>query len=153
MGGSRSAVGGIPSPPSDVFGLLTDIDRLPEWNSIIVEVVERPEALSPGAKWVVRLKAMGNSWASRSTIEEHDPRGHVFAYRSSTDDGNPSYTRWRWAVEPAADGESRVTVSWESHPQTFWRRVLLARVRDRQLRREVPGSIDALAHALREPTV
>jgi uncharacterized protein YndB with AHSA1/START domain len=136
-----------------VFGLLTDIERLPEWNSIIVKVVERPEALSPGAEWVVQLKAMGSNWASRSRIEEYDPRHHVFAYRSCTDDGNPSYARWRWAVEPVADGGSRVKVRWELHPQTFWRRALLARVRNRQLRREVPGSIDALAHALRETII
>ncbi len=152
MSGSGSAAGSVPSPPSDVFGLLTDIDRLPEWNSIIVAVVERPEALSPGAEWVVRLKAMGSSWASRSRIEEYDPGRHVFAYRSCTDDGNPSYARWRWEVEPAAGG-SRVTVSWELQPKTFWRRALLARVRNRQLRREVPGSIDSLARALRETSV
>ena len=153
MGESGSAVGSVPSPPSDVFRLLTDIDRLPEWNSIIVKVVERPEALSPGSEWVVQLKAMGNSWASRSSIEEHDPSRFVFAYRSCTDDGNPSYTRWCWTVEPATGDESRVTATWELHPRTFWRRALLVRVRSRQLRREVPGSIDAMAHALRETTV
>ena len=153
MSRSGIASGVVSSPASEVFGLLTDVDRLPEWNKIIVKVVERPETLSPGAEWVVQLKAMGNSWQSRSTIEEHDPSRCLFAYRSCTDDGNPSYARWRWTVEPAAGGESRVTVTWELHPQTFWRRALLVRVRSRQLLREVPGSIDALAHALREASV
>jgi uncharacterized protein YndB with AHSA1/START domain len=153
MAGTGTAVATVSSPASDVFGLLTDIDRLPEWNSIIVKVVERPETLSPGSEWVVQLKAMGNSWPSRSTIEEHDPHGHVFAYRSCTDDGNPSYARWRWAVEPAADGGSRVSVSWELHPKTFWRRALLVRIRSRQLQREVPASIESLARSLREASV
>jgi uncharacterized protein YndB with AHSA1/START domain len=153
MGGSGTASGMVSSPANEVFGLLTNIDRLPEWNSIIVKVVERPEAMSPGTEWVVQLKAMGNSWASRSTIEEHDPSRFLFAYRSCTDDGNPSYARWRWTVDPAAGGESRVTVTWELHPQTFWRRALLVRVRSRQLRREVPASIDSLARALREASV
>ena len=150
MGGTGTAAATVSSPASDVFGLLTDIDRLPEWNRIIVKVVERPETLSPGSEWVVQLKAMGNSWPSRSTIEEYDPHRYVFAYRSCTDDGNPSYARWRWTVEPAADGGSRVSVSWELHPKTFWRRALLVRIRNRQLQREVPASIQSLAGALRE---
>jgi uncharacterized protein YndB with AHSA1/START domain len=150
MGGTTTAEGIVPSPASDVFALVTDIDRLPDWNTIIVKVVERPRTLTPGAEWVVQLKAMGNRWASRSRVEECDPHRCVFAYRSCTDDGNPSYSRWRWTVESIADAGSRVTVSWELHPQTFWRRALLARVRNRQLRHEVPKSIDALASALRE---
>jgi uncharacterized protein YndB with AHSA1/START domain len=153
MGRTGTAELSVSSPASDVFGLLTDIDRLPEWNSIIVKVVERPETLSPGAEWVVQLKALGNSWESRSTVEEFDPARFVFSYRSQTDDGNPSYTRWRWTVEAAAGGQSRVTVSWDLHPQTFWRRALLVRIRGRQLQREVPASIDSLARALREASV
>jgi uncharacterized protein YndB with AHSA1/START domain len=153
MGRTGTAAATVSSPASDVFGLLTDVNRLPEWNTIIIKVLERPEALSPGAEWVVQLKAVGNSWASRSTIEEFDTRRRVFAYRSRTDDGNPSYARWRWTVESASESESRVTVSWELHPKTFWRRALLVRVRGRQLRREVPASIDSLARALREASV
>jgi uncharacterized protein YndB with AHSA1/START domain len=153
MRGTGSAVGTVSSPANDVFSLLTNVDRLPEWNTIMTKVLERPDTLIPGAEWVVQLKAMGNSWASRSTIEEYDPGRCVFAYRSCTDDGNPSYARWRWTAEPAADGGSRVTVSWELHPKTFWRRALLVRVRSRQLHREVPASIDSLARALREASV
>jgi Polyketide cyclase / dehydrase and lipid transport len=78
MGRTGTAVGTAASPASDVFGLLTDIDRLSEWNTIIVKVFERPETLSPGAEWVVQLKALGNNWASRSTIEEYDPSRGVF---------------------------------------------------------------------------
>ncbi len=150
MGGTGSAVAAVSGSAGDVFGFLTDINRLPEWNRIITKVVQRPEALSPGHEWVVQLKAMGNSWPSRSTVEEYDPHGYVFAYRSRTDDGNPSYAHWRWKVEPAADGGSRVSVSWELHPKTFWRRALLVRIRSRQLEREVPGSTDSLARALKE---
>lgn len=148
MGGTGTAWGIVPRPPTEVFGLLTDIDRLPEWNRIIVSVAERPDVMTPGAEWVVRLKATGTSWPSRSTVEEFDPDQHVFAYRSRTDDGNPSYARWRWTVEPEGDAGSVVTVSWDLHPQTFWRRALLVRIRDRQLRSEVPASIESLARAL-----
>lgn len=69
MGGTGTATGLISSTPSATFALLTDIHRLPEWNKVIVEVVEDPGELRPGAEWVVRLRAMGNSWASRSTLQ------------------------------------------------------------------------------------
>lgn len=150
MRGTGSATGSIPRPPNDVFAFLSDIDRLPDWNANITKVLDRPDAIIPGAEWVVEVKALGNSWPSRSNVQEYDPTARVFAYRSCTDDGNPSYTIWRWEVEDATNGTSEVTVSWELNPATFWRRVLLARVRARQLRREVPASIDALARALRE---
>jgi hypothetical protein len=43
-----------------------------------------------------------------------------------------------------------VTITLELHPVTFWRRVLLAKVRARQLARtELPRSLAALATAAR----
>ena len=76
----------------------------------------------------------------------------VFAHRSCTDDGNPSYVIWRGQIAPDGDGASRVTVGWDLHPETFWRRMLLSRIRGRQLRREVPTSVGALARAMNGPT-
>ncbi|MEU8134919.1 hypothetical protein [Streptodolium elevatio] len=54
-------------------------------------------------------------------------------------------TDWRWRVVPES-GASRLTVSWELHPQTFWRRHLFSRLRRRSLANtEVPASVAALA--------
>jgi hypothetical protein len=150
MGRTASVVGVVPTTPDDAFTFLTDLDRLCDWNAIMTRLVERPDTLAPGADWVVEFKALGNTWRSRSTVEEYDPNRRIFRYRSRTDDGNPSYATWRWVVEPAAESGSRLTVSWDLNPRTFWRRVLLARIRARQLEREVPRSIDALARAMQE---
>ena len=144
---SRSAV--VLCEPDRVLARLTDIPGLPEWNSAITRVVHVPAVLEPGAEWVVELAAMGQRWQSRSRLEELDVVRRRFAYRSATDDGNPSWARWTWQVDPHPSG-SRVEVGWELHPVTFWRRVLLSHVRGRQLaRREVPASLDALAADLR----
>jgi hypothetical protein len=134
------------SPPG-VFALVTDIDRLPEWNAIITQVVDRPATLAPDVEWVVELKAMGRSWRSRSQVLQYDEVARRFEYRSHTDDGNPSYGIWSWQVADDPGG-SRVTVTWHLYPQTFWRRVLLARIRGRQLRREVHDSLGSLERAL-----
>lgn len=141
---SGTVSGTVPAPPAAVFDVVTDIDRLPEWNKIIQRVVESPDALGVGAEWVVAVKPPGMpEWLSRSEVLEHDPVGHRFRYRTRTEDGNPSFADWEWRAE-AADGDSTVTVSWELHPVTFARRVLLSRMRNRALRREVPVSIQAL---------
>jgi Polyketide cyclase / dehydrase and lipid transport len=148
MGRTGSVVDVVHTPPDDTFTFLTDVHRFCDWNAIMTRLVERSDTLAPGAEWVVEFKALGNTWRSRSTVEECDPNRRIFVCRSRTDDGNPSYAIWRWRVEPAAESGSRVTVSWDLNPKTFWRRVLLARIRARQLQREVPTSIDALARAL-----
>jgi ribosome-associated toxin RatA of RatAB toxin-antitoxin module len=134
----------VEADPRALFSVITDINRLPEWNEIIQQVVDCPARVEQGAEWVVRLKAMGSAWNSRSRVEEHDEGTLRFAYRSQTDDGNPSYARWNWQITDDPAG-ARVTVDWEVHPKTFWRRVLLARIRHRQLPREVRASIQAAA--------
>lgn len=128
-------------PAARVFATITDIGELPRWNSVITRVVEQPQVLEPGAEWVVELHALGQTWRSRSRVEVIDIAARRFAYRSATDDGNPSYAIWRWEVADADPG-CEVRVSWDLNPATFWRRHLLVHVRSRQLRRtEVPASL------------
>ncbi len=135
----------VAAPPDAVFDLITDLDRLPEWNANMTTVVERPPALTPGTEWVVEFRAMGQTWRSRSRLESFEPKRRVFSYRSGTDDGNPSHAVWEWQVQENGSG-AQVTVAWELHPATFWRKVLLGPVRRRQLwRAEVPASIAARA--------
>ena len=114
----------------------------------MTEVVERPARLSPGEEWVVEFGVLGRKWRSRSTLLELDESRGLFAYRSATDDGNPSYSEWLWVVEPHPAG-SIVAVKWTLNPQTFWRKVLLSRVRHHQLKSEVSASLEALALSLR----
>lgn len=138
------------SLPDAVFARITDLSGLPEWNAAMVKVVEVPELLAPGAQWVVEFRALGQSWRSRSTCEVLDSRMGRFAYRSGTDDGNPSSASWDWTVTPSGRG-SVIEVAWELHPETFWRRVLLSKVRAHQLaKQEVPASLAALAQAVRD---
>lgn len=142
----------VDAHPDAVYAILTDIGRLPSWNQNMTSVIEHPTALEVAAEWVVEFHALGQTWRSRSTVEELDVVHRRFAYRSRTDDGNPSYARWTWDVAEDPAG-SRVSVTWELHPVTFWRRVLLGRIRARQLARtELPASLAALAAASRDAT-
>ena len=133
----------------DVFNVITDISRLPEWNAAITAVMERPERMCAGAQWIVEIRALRQTWQSRSTVETFDPTGRYFAYRSAPDDGNPSFALWTWVVTPHPDG-AFVTVASELHPLTFIRRVLLVHIRARQLKHsELMQSLAALEVATR----
>lgn len=130
--GHASASRVLSAMPDEVFIRISEIHRLPDWNAAIATIVEQPGQLVVGAQWVVEMHALGQTWHSRSVAETIDPVGRVFAYRSVTDDGNPSYALWTWVVTDHEDG-ALVTVACELHPRTFWRRVLLVHVRSRQL--------------------
>lgn len=139
----------VEADPDAIFGVLIDVDRLAEWNAIITRVLHRPTEMTPGAECVVEMHAMGQTWASRSRLEAIDRGARRFAYRSGTDDANPSFTVWRWQIDPHPRG-ALVAVSWELNPMTFWRRHLIVHLRRRALAREVPGSIRALGDVARE---
>lgn len=81
----------LPAGPDAVFATLTDLARLPDWNAAMTSVVDQHGQLEVGAEWVVEFRALGQRWRSRSTVEELDVAARRFAYRSGTDDGNPSY--------------------------------------------------------------
>ena len=140
-----SATTDIPAPADAVFVTITDPFRLPEWNPVIKATVERPPALDPGHEWVVSCQAMrAMKRKSRSRCEALVAGERRFVHRSATDDGNPSYATWAWRVTPT-DAGSRVDVTWELQPLTFWRRLLMARIRHRMLQKEVVTSLNRLA--------
>jgi uncharacterized protein YndB with AHSA1/START domain len=145
----------VDADPDDVFALITDIDRLPEWNAAIESVADRPGSLLVGDEWVVIMHPPKlPRWRSRSTTLAVDPDLRQFAYRTRTDDGNPSYIDWTWSVVPD-EGGAQVVVSWDADVKTFGRRLIAApMIRRPGLRREVPASLESLRRVLesRPPT-
>jgi uncharacterized protein YndB with AHSA1/START domain len=135
----------IEAAPDDVFGLITDIDRLPEWNREIRTIHEQPAALAPGAQWVVEIHAMGTHWPSRSTVVDLDPATRTFAYRSQSDDGNPSVSTWVWRITAHERG-SVVHLDASVRPKTFWRRHLFSKIRSRSLPVAVRTSLQNLTN-------
>ena len=148
MGTRESYRSQVAASPEAVLGLLTEVSKLPEWNRAITEVVETPGRLEIGAVWKVRIHALGQSWVSRSQVSALDRGAGRFAYRSQSDDGNPSYADWEWLVD-ADGGGSMVTVTVDLNPVTFWRKHVLVRIRRPALRKEVQASLAALANAVR----
>src|SRR5207302_1295748 len=142
----------VAADPDELFQLITDIARLPEWNEHIHHVVEAPAELADGSQWVVQMRANGARWNSRAHLEECDPVGRRFVYVSRTDDDNPSRAHWSWQLTPAGAG-TEVTVRWELRPRTFFREHLAAPLRHRQLKNEVRASIGAAGAVARPQRV
>ena len=135
----------VDATPEAVFDLITDVDRLPEWNTAIETVLERPPALAEGTEWTVKMHPPRTpSWTSISRVEELDRRRFRFAYETRNSDGNPSRTTWAWEVTGAASG-AEVTVSWDVYLKTVDRKFFGGPIRKRQLAREVPNSLAAMA--------
>ena len=140
---NRTATTVIDAPAAEVFERITDIEHLPDWNLEIPKVIEHPAVLAVGAQWVVRIHAMKTHWNSRSTVTELDLAGHRFAYRSQSDDGNPSYADWLWTLTDV-EGGTRVTVSVAGHPKTRFRRLIASRIRPRGLGKAMQQSLETL---------
>ena len=135
-------------PAEKVFELITDVDRLPDWNAAIEAVEQRPAVLCDGAEWLVVMHPPRMPrWRSISSVRLVDPTNLHFEYETRNADGNPSYARWTWEVEPGDSG-AVVTVRWVVYLKTLDRRLLAGPLRRRQLGREVPSSLKALASTL-----
>ena len=144
-----TASGRVTAAPGAVFRLITDVDRLPDWNRAIERVVVRASELAPGTEWVVKMHpSRGMTWQSRSRVEEIDLEAGLFSYRTWNADGNPSYADWTWEVVPF-DSAAQVTVRWDVYLRTLDRKLLAGPIRRRQLRKEVAASLLALDKATR----
>jgi len=134
----------VEATPEAVFSVITDIERLPQWNVAIQRVIRHPPVLSLGAQWTVEMHpSRGMRWNSLSTVEEIDLQALRFSYRTVNADGNPSYTVWIWEIAPQ-NSTSIVSVSWDVYLKTLDRRLLAGPIRRRQLRREVAASLRAI---------
>jgi uncharacterized protein YndB with AHSA1/START domain len=132
----------VPAEPAEVFDVITDIERLPDWNLEIPKVVTAPAVLDVGSEWVVTIHAMKTHWNSRSRAVEVDRERGRFTYRSQSDDGNPSHAEWRWQLMPAPSGRgTRVSVEVDVHPRTFLRKWVLSPLRKSGLHKAMNQSL------------
>jgi PAS domain-containing protein len=142
----------VAARPRAVFGFITDVGRLQEWNTAIETVLAQPAALAEGAEWTVRMHpARAMQWGSISRVVELSPDHYRFAYQTRNADGNPSYSDWAWVIAHGGDSAD-VTVTWRVHLKTVDRKFFAGPIRKHQLAREVPRSLAALASAISRDT-
>jgi uncharacterized protein YndB with AHSA1/START domain len=102
----------IAAPPTRVYDLVADIERMGEWSPECYRCTWTKGATGPavGARFKARNKGgRGPSWFNTPRVTIADP-GHAFAFNRSGP-GVGSYT-WRYDLEPTSEG-TRLTESFD----------------------------------------
>jgi carbon monoxide dehydrogenase subunit G len=93
----------INASPDDVFTLLADLDRLPDWSTITVATHDAPDQpLSKGNTFRQTLRVMGRQLETDWTVTELDRPRHV-AYEAKGPAGAAAL-RMAQTVEPSGNG-------------------------------------------------
>ncbi|GAA3160314.1 SRPBCC family protein [Blastococcus jejuensis] len=102
----------VAAPPEDVYALVADVTRTPEFSPDIVSCRWLDGAAGPavGARFeAVNVSKIGKRWKNRPVVTVADP-GREFAFvRTEPFAGRVA---WRYRFEPA-DGGTRVVESYE----------------------------------------
>lgn len=140
----------VAANPDALFDLITDLDRLPEWNDHTHHLVAARRA-GTELRMGRRDASPGLSLEQPSSPRTPRSAGAPLRLRQHDRRREPVARLWSWHVTPHTNG-STVAVAWQLEPKTFWRKALLASVRHHQLKWEVRASIHALAALAATPT-
>ena len=98
---------GVNASPEQVFALLTDLDRLPEWSTVTVATQDAPSGeLRQGDTFRQTLRVVGKQIDAEWTVTELDRPRHI-AYEAKGPAG--AWLRMAQTVQPSGGG-SRVSV-------------------------------------------
>ena len=109
-GGSASVV--VRAPADTIWALVSDITRTGEWSPENTGGVWLDGATGPavGARFKGANRRGRTKWSTTCRVIASDP-GRQFAFETGRE-GKPE-TLWRYVLEPAGDGETKVTESFE----------------------------------------
>jgi uncharacterized membrane protein len=105
-------------PPHEVFAFLTDLSKVPEWQSGSVAVGSSDRPLGVGAKYVQVLQFLGKRIEATIEVTEFEP-GRRFSIRTRT---GPIPFEVRHDFEPADGGSAtQLHVELEGEPGRFFK--------------------------------
>lgn len=142
----------IEASPDAVWALVSDVTRTPEWSPVVrrIEWLDGGDRARPGARFKGHNRFNGFRWSRECEVSEAEP-GRVFAFSTFGKQGEEQ-TRWRYAIEPEADG-SRVTLAYEIVTTPRWVRFLRKlpggkSTNERQARQNLEESLQRLRDLL-----
>lgn len=88
--------------PEDVFALLTDLDRLPDWATVVVETHDVPHRpIRNGTTFRQTLRVAGRNLEAEWHVAELEPPRHV-AYKATAPGGGQ--LAMKQTIVPSGDG-------------------------------------------------
>src|SRR5207249_12247308 len=115
-------VADVAAPPQRVWSLVSDVTRMGEWSPSCrqCEWLGDPAGPAVGARFVGRNRQSGARWSRECVVDASDP-GREFAFHTVF--RGAEATRWRYRLEPTAEG-TRVVESYEVVALPRWVRVV-----------------------------
>lgn len=130
----------INAPASDIFELIADPARQPEWDgNDNLQVAEAGHRVA-GIGEVFEMTLTNGKVRENHVVEFEE--GRLIAWRPADPGETPAGHLWRWELEPLADGRTRVTHTYDWTRLADERRV--PRARDTTVER-LHASLDRLA--------
>jgi uncharacterized protein YndB with AHSA1/START domain len=140
----------IPAPPDEVWAVVTDPERAPEWFTF----AERVEVLD-GAEGVGQRQRQYGRWGQRSAeidreITEYDPpRAYAWQHLAERLDGKPApqfarSTRFRISLEPSSTG-TVISLRTTQEPASMVKGLVMRAFGTRDVVSHMTRSLDRLA--------
>ena len=133
----------ISAAPEVVFAIVADPRQHPriDGSGSVQSIIKGPERLSRGDTFGVSMKLFGLPYTIRNKVVEFD-EGRLIAWRHF----GPH--RWRYELEPTADGGTRVTETWDATRHNgLWFAGLRASGFPERNRRGIEGTLERLKEA------
>ena len=99
----------IAAPPEVVFAIVADPRQHPriDGSGSVQSIIKGPERLAKGDTFGVSMKLFGLPYTIRNQVVEFED-GRLIAWRHFAPH------RWRYELEPTADGGTHVTETWDA---------------------------------------
>jgi uncharacterized protein YndB with AHSA1/START domain len=97
----------IAAPPAAVFAIIADARQHAriDGSGTVREAVDAPERLELGSTFGMKMK-IGAPYRTKNTVVEYEP-DRLISWR------HVGTHRWRYELEPQADGSTKVTETWD----------------------------------------
>ncbi len=107
-------------PPKEVFDYVANIENLPGWSSLVLEVQKETQGpLREGDRYTSVAKFLGRRFETPMEVTAHQPpRRH-----SDRSTGGPFPQEYTFVLEETASGGTRLTQAAEGEPGGFFRLV------------------------------
>jgi Polyketide cyclase / dehydrase and lipid transport len=111
----------VGAPPDDVYALVSDVTRMGEWSPETVQCRWLEGAAGPvvGARFKGTNRRGIVRWSTFARVIAADP-GREFSFVVTLLTFRREMTKWRYRLEPAADGGTEVTESFELLDDLPW---------------------------------
>jgi uncharacterized protein YndB with AHSA1/START domain len=96
----------VARPPAEVFAVVTDVARHPDWSSSVERVIDLSDAAAtPGTTWTQLSRILGREFEVRAKVI-----GYVADRRFEYSVDKPARIEMLWRLQPTPEG-THVTVS------------------------------------------